>query len=142
MSCQTYLTLVVMLEANVVEVLENFLRIAILLDGTITIETDHIRRRHSSAELELGYEPLLYSMCQLLGGHIDDKMDMTARVMLLVILYGPKNQRPRFVFTATIRTEMNRSGTLVFFSLSLSLSLSLSFSTGAPPIMHDSRNSL
>jgi len=76
----------IMLESHFIEILKNFFRRRILLDGAVTIETDEIRGRHRGAELELGQESLLYGMLEFICGHVYNKMNMSSSMMLCVIL--------------------------------------------------------
>lgn len=81
-----YLPLLIVSEANGIEVFQYFFGRIILLYLAIQVKAYHIAGAHLRREFEEVNKPLLLRLLEIFGAHGDDEMDIAIIVVLLVIL--------------------------------------------------------
>lgn len=81
----------------------------ILLDLPFQIETHHIRCANLRAQLEKFDEPLFHRSLNILGSHLDHKVDGSRRMVLIVVL----QQLVRILLYETDKTNLDNSVTFL-----------------------------
>ena len=81
-----YLSLLVVSQTNGIELFDDLLRRAVLLDPAFGIEAHHVTGVDLSSQLEELSKALLLSLCEPTGSHGDHKVDVSVIVVLFVVL--------------------------------------------------------
>jgi hypothetical protein len=89
---EDHLSLLVVGQADGIELFDDLLRRAVLLDPAFGIEAHHVAGVDLSGELEEFDETLLLRLREPAGSHGDNKVDVSVVVVLFVVLHIDVNK--------------------------------------------------
>lgn len=83
---EDHLSFLIVGQTDGIELLDNFLRGAVLLDPAFGVEAHHVAGVDLSGEFEEFSETLLLRLCEPAGGHGDHEVDVSVVMVFFVVL--------------------------------------------------------